>query len=216
MTLDIYLDVSSGNTINLDVTGQPAGKGFLNEIKNYGVNVVKYVYRVTLTRGDGAVTAIISESNPSVGSDPHITTIFGKKFDFHPSTRKDYTLLKTKELKIISHFSPFKNGIFYDRVNIELSNNDKIDINFNKQRVKGKSEFIEITEKSDLFVKYQNTTHDKSIGKFFNPKKLTKISYKGNTPMDLFIDYQTRYVHFRFPSILPRVDEMSGLIAGLD
>jgi hypothetical protein len=41
---------------------------------------------------------------------------------------------------------------------------------------------------------------------------MTKLSYKGKNPIDLYIDYQTRYVHFRFPEHLPQVHEMSGLI----
>ncbi len=207
MSMDIFLD-SSKSTIILTANGQPAGVGLRQSQSGN-----KYRYRVDLLRGDGETTILAQDSNPSAGSDPHITTLFGKKYDFHPSTRKNYTLLKTKEVNITSHFTGLKNGVFYDRVNIELANKEKLEVDFNKQKIRGKSKFIEVQEKSNpIAVKYNNQTNNKSVGKSFTPKNLTKLSYKGKTPMDLYIDYQTRYVHFRFPDVFPDVDEMSGLI----
>jgi hypothetical protein len=209
MVIDIYLDVSK-NSVTLTANGVSAGTGTKT---TDGHTATKFRYRCILTRGDGLLQITPQDSNASSGSDPHITTIFGKKYDFHPSTRKNYTLFKTKEINITSHFTGLKNGIFYDRVNIDLPNKEKLEVDFNKRKIKGKSTIIEMEENSnDIGVRYNNLTQNKSVGKVFKPKSLTKLSYKGNTPMDLYIDYQTRYVHFRFPDHLPIVDEMSGLI----
>jgi VCBS repeat-containing protein len=213
ISMDIYLDVSKSSIV-LTANGVAAGTGTkLNSGHIPTINPTKFKYRVRLTRGDGLLQITPQDSNASSGSDPHITTLFGKKYDFHPSTRKNYTLFKTKEINITSHFTGLKHGIFYDRVNIDLPNKEKVEVDFNKRKIKGKSKLIEMEENDmDIGVRYNNHTQDKSVGKVFKPKSMTKISYKGKTPMDLYIDYQTRYVHFRFPEHLPQVDEMSGLI----
>ena len=210
MTIDVYFDTSGESILNITVNGNYAGFGtYVGKVGN------KYKYRANILRGDGAIIGSRNKNIASGGSDPHITTIFGRKYDFHPSTRKNYTLFKTKDINITSHFSPYKNGIFYDKVNIELSKKEKIEVDFNKQKVKGSSKYIEVDESNkDLTnnIRYVNNTFDKTVGKMFNCKTFTKISYKGKNPMDLYIDYQTRYVHFRFPDTLPTIQEMSGLI----
>ncbi len=61
-------------------------------------------------------------------------------------------------------------------------------------------------------LKYKNHTQNKSVGKEFKPKSLTKVSVQGKNPLDMYIDYQPRYVHFRFPDTLPATEEISGLI----
>jgi hypothetical protein len=209
MTIDIYLDRDISANVILTTNGtNGAGRGTrMGQVGN------KWRYRVNLTRGDGLLQGVGDDPEPSAGSDPHITTIFGTKYDFHPSTRKNYTLFKTKEIKVGSHFTGLKNGIFYDRVDIELPGKEKMEVDFNKQKIRGKSKWIEVKEKSDeIKIKYNNTTYNKTMGKTFEPRNMTKLSYKGKTPMDMYIDYQTRYVHFRFPDNLPDVNEMSGLI----
>jgi hypothetical protein len=206
LNLEIYLDVSGGSVVNLDIDGTPAGSGTLS-----GTNGSKYIYTTTFTNGSGVVGATVIPSNPSAGSDPHITTIFGRRYDFHPSTRRNYTLFKTKDVNISSHFTGLKSGVYYDKVMIDLPNKEQIKVNFNSKQIKGKSSFVSYSEES-LPVKYQNITSDKSVGKVFEPKKMTKLSVAGKNPVDLFVDFQTRYVHFRFPDTLPAPSEMSGLI----
>jgi hypothetical protein len=211
LMIDIYLDSSSGSIIRLKVNGDNAGSGTL--VGQTVINgVTKYKYTSTLTKGNGAVRGNLFNPAGSVGSDPHITTIFGTKYDFHPSSRKTYTLFKSKDIKIKSHFTGFKTGVFYDKVNIELKNKEKLDIDFNKKKIKGESKLLKVIEDQPLTVKYKNLTNDKSVGDYFEPKKLTKILYQGKNPMEMYVDFKTRYVHFRFPETLPPVNEISGLI----
>ena len=215
MLIDIYLDISgglNGSIVNLKANGLDAGYGTYNGPVYFG-EILKFKYSCRLTRGDGLLLGYFSDSFATAGSDPHILTIFGKKYDLHPSTRKTYTLFKTKEINVTSHFTGLKHGIFYDRVNIELPNNEKLKVEFKKRKIRGSAKSIEVSETSqDIGIRYNNMTQDKSIGKTFLPKKLTKLSFKGINPVDMYLDYETRYVHFRFPESLPLVEEMSGLI----
>jgi hypothetical protein len=213
--IDLYLDNNYGTTLTLTVDSQPAGFA----TRQTSPPASKYHYSAVLTRGDGVFVGSGSGGqggpSPSVGSDPHITTIFGKKYDLHPSTRNNYFLFETKEYKISSHFTGYKSGLFYDKVWIDLPNKEKIKINFNSKKIKGKSEMIKLddSEHTNLEnIKYENNTNNKSVGKFFDPKKLKKLSILSKNPVDLFIDFQTRYVHFRFPENLPPPSEMKGLI----
>jgi hypothetical protein len=141
-----------------------------------------------------------------------VTTIFGKKYDFHPSTRRNYTLYKSKDMNVTSHFTGLKSGVYYDKVEIELANKERIKIDFHKQSIKGKSSLVQMS-KENFAVKYVNRTSDKSVGKMFDPlKTMTKLSVQGKTPVNMFIDFQTRYVHFQFPESLPDPCEVSGLV----
>jgi len=206
--IDIYLDNSLGSIVNLYVDGENAGSGqFQEKIGN------KYRYRVTLLKGNGGIYGIFSNpTSASVGSDPHITTLFGKKYDFHPSTRRNYTLFKSKDINVTSHFSGLKSGVYYDKVEVELPNKDRIKINFNKHTVKGKSSLVEMS-KEVYPIKYENRTSDKSVGKIFEPlKPMTKLAIDGKNPVNMFIDFKTRYVFFEFPKSVPAISEMTGLI----
>jgi hypothetical protein len=203
--IEVYTDSNLGNVIQYDVSGSQASTSgvLVGPVGN------KFKYTITITRGDGQGTHTFSTATPSAGSDPHITTIFGKKYDFHPSTRRNYTLFKSQDMKVSSHFTGLKSGVYYDKVMIDLPNKEQVKVDFNKQNIKGKSSFVSLSEES-LPIQYKNHTSDKSVGKIFEPKKMTKLSVAGNNPVDLFVDFKTRYVHFRFPNTLP--SEMSGLI----
>lgn len=206
--IDIYLDNSLGSIVNLYVDGENAGSGqFQEKIGD------KYRYRVTLLKGNGGIYGIFSNpTSASVGSDPHITTLFGKKYDFHPSTRRNYTLFKSKDINVTSHFSGLKSGVYYDKVEVELPNKDRIKINFNKHTVKGKSSLVEMS-KEVYPIKYENRTSDKSVGKIFEPlNPMTKLAIDGKNPVNMFIDFKTRYVFFEFPKSVPAISEMTGLI----
>ena len=216
LMINIYLDTSGGSIVRLRINDTGSYNAGTGTLVGFDQATNKWKYTSTLTKGNGYSSGKLSTPSPSAGSDPHITTIFGTKYDFYPSTRKNYTLFQSKDIKIDSHFTGFKSGVFYDKVMIGLKGiKEKIDIDFNKKKIKGgKCNMFEIQQMDSkaLGVKYHNTTSDKSVGDFFDPKKLTKIEYKGKNPMDLFVDFQTRYVHFRFPGTLPPVNEMSGLI----
>jgi uncharacterized protein YjbI with pentapeptide repeats len=214
--LEVYIDISGNesyatkNKVEFFINGNLGQSGgyFL---KKESAIPGKYMFSGSLRRGDGWAGSQGSVVTSSSGSDPHITTLSGIKYDFHPSTRKNYTLYKSKEVNISSHFTGFKSGIFYDKVMIDLPNKEKMEVEFNKKKIKGKSSLISISEQF-IPVKYKNTTSDKSFGKNFQPKSLTKLSVQGKNPIDLYIDYQTRYVHFRFPDTIPDMEEISGLI----
>jgi hypothetical protein len=209
--IDIFLTVNKP-IISVLSNGINAGTGS-RQSAIPGQSTDKTRYRVQLLRGDGFISITPQDSNPNAGSDPHITTIFGKKYDFHPSTRKTYTLLKTKEINITSHFTGLKKGVFYDRVSIDFPNKEKLEVDFNKQKIRGNSKFMEVNEiKQDIGIRYNNMTQDKSVENIFQPKSLTKLSFIGENPIDLYVDYKTRYVHFRFPGSLPMINEMSGLV----
>lgn len=207
LNLELYLDVSGGSVVNLDINGTSAGAGTYTRMEGS-----KFVYTTTFTNGSGAVGATVIPSNPSAGSDPHITTIFGRRYDFHPSTRRTYTLFKSNDMKVSSHFTGLKSGVYYDKVMIDLPNKQQVKVDFNKQTIKGKSSQVSMAKETPKDFQYKNITSDKSVGKFFAPKAMTKLSVAGKNPVDLFVDFDTRYVHFRFPETLPVPSEMSGLI----
>ena len=218
--LQLYLDNNYGLSIYGKIGNTVVGSG------SFGMQTGnKYAYDFWLENGSGAVD-IYSGTAPtpapapapapapggSVGSDPHVTTIFGKKYDFHPSTRRNYTLYKSKDMNVTSHFTGLKSGVYYDKVEIELANKERIKIDFHKQSIKGKSSLVQMS-KENFAVKYVNRTSDKSVGKMFDPlKTMTKLSVQGKTPVNMFIDFQTRYVHFQFPESLPDPCEVSGLV----
>ena len=114
-------------------------------------------------------------------------------------------------MKVSSHFTGLKSGVYYDKVMIDLPNKQQVKVDFHSKQIKGKSSFVSLSEES-LPIQYKNHTSDKSVGKMFEPKKMTKLSVAGKNPVDLFVDFNTRYVHFRFPDTLPVPSEMSGLI----
>jgi hypothetical protein len=205
--IEVYTDSNLGNVVQYDVSGTIASTSgvLVGPVGN------KFKYTLTITRGDGQGTHTFSTATPSSGSDPHITTIFGKKYDFHPSTRRNYTLFKSQDMKVSSHFTGLKSGVYYDKVMIDLPNKQQVKVDFHSKQIKGKSSFVSLSEES-LPIQYKNHTSDKSVGKIFEPKKMTKLSVAGKHPVDLFVDFNTRYVHFRFPNTLPVPSEMSGLI----
>jgi hypothetical protein len=205
--IEVYTDSNLGNVVQYDVSGTVASQSgvLVGQVGN------KYKYTLTITKGNGWGQNLFSTATPSGGSDPHITTIFGKKYDFHPSTRRNYTLFKSKDMKVSSHFTGLKSGVYYDKVMIDLPNKEQVKVDFHSKQIKGKSSFVSMSEDS-LPVKYENHTSNKSVGKIFEPRKMTKLSVAGKNPVDLFVDFQTRYVHFRFPETLPTPSEMSGLI----
>ena len=217
VNLEIYIDQSGNasfdtkNKIDLYVDGD-LGKPAGTFTKQTSGIAGKYKYSGSLLRGDGGLGGLGGVVAASSGSDPHITTLSGIKYDFHPSTRRNYTLYQSKEVKVSSHFTGYKSGVFYDKVMIDFPNKEKMEVDFNKQRIKGKSSFVSIVEQESIPLKYKNHTHNKSVGKEFKPKSLTKVSVQGKNPLDMYIDYQTRYVHFRFPDTLPATEEISGLI----
>jgi hypothetical protein len=207
-----FSDYSSKNRITLFVNGDMSkGAGAFIKTTDTSNN---YVYRGSLVRGDGGYGAIGGSVNASSGSDPHITTLSGVKYDFHPTSRRNYTLYKSKDVKVSSHFTGYKSGFFYDKVMIDLPNKEKVEVDFGKQRIKGKSSFVSVAEESIpvTYKKYKNINESKHSGKEFQPNSLTKLSVQGKNPVDMYIDYQTRYVHFRFPDTVPSPEEMSGLI----
>ena len=115
-------------------------------------------------------------------------------------------------MKVSSHFTGLKSGVYYDKVMIDLPNKQQVKVDFNKQTIKGKSSQVSMAKETPKDFQYKNITSDKSVGKFFAPKAMTKLSVAGKNPVDLFVDFDTRYVHFRFPETLPVPSEMSGLI----
>jgi hypothetical protein len=162
-----------------------------------------------------SATADITEApevQASLGSDPHIYKLSGKKIDMiNPSSRKWYSIYKNNDLSIKGHFSSFNRGAFFDSVKIE-KNGESIDIDFNKQNIKGKSKFVEQSYEYTS-IKYKNTTSDKSQGLMFNDSKyfpVMKIKDE-ESPLKMYIDFSRRYLHFKFPkTTIP--SECSGLI----
>jgi hypothetical protein len=155
----------------------------------------------------------------SIGSDPHVYTLFGKRYDLKkPSTRTWHPIFKCKDLNIQGHFTGMKKGIFFDKVNIK-HNHDNVSIDFNHKSVKmshseTKNSNISIKENEELKdIIYNNTTDNKKFLKKFVPKKMTLIEIQDeNYKLNLYIDFMTRYLHFRFPEKMPRESECEGLL----
>jgi len=151
----------------------------------------------------------------AIGSDPHVYTLFGKKYDLkRPSSRKWYTLFKYKDLDIQGHFTGIKSGIFFDNIKIKYKNED-VSIDFNHRRIKNKCSKIEIEDGVELEgLKYNNITDNKKFDKTFIPRKMTKILIPNG--LNLYVDFMTRYLHFRFPEQIPKEEECEGLLVRLD
>jgi hypothetical protein len=154
----------------------------------------------------------------AIGSDPHVYTLFGKKYDLKaPSSRKWYRLYKCKDLDIQGHFTGLKKGIFFDNVKIKYKNED-LSIDFNHRKIKNKCSKIDIKDGQQLKeLEYINTTDNKKYGNTFHPKKMTKIEIPDpKYKLNLYIDFMTRYIHFRFPEQMPKEEECEGLLVRLD
>jgi hypothetical protein len=145
----------------------------------------------------------------SIGSDPHVYPLFSNAFDMlQISTKNWYTLFEMDSLKIKSKFVGLRKGIFFHKVMIQ--NKDKnIEINFNKKKIKNS----EHKESGKLSLKYKNITSQKSKGDYIDSKKLNILEFNQlKYPLSLYVDLNTRYLHFYFEDRIPSITECSGLI----
>ena len=135
----------------------------------------------------------------------------------NPSTRKWHKIFKFNDIEIQGHFTGMKYGIFFDCVKIKYKN-EVLSIDFNHKRIKNKSSEILIDQNAELLdLTYNNITDNKKIGKTFVPRKLTKIEIPNDKyKLNLYVDFMTRYLHFRFPEQLPKEEECEGLMVRLD
>jgi hypothetical protein len=136
----------------------------------------------------------------SIGSDPHVYTIFGSKYDLEPSVRKWYNIFRYEKLEINGHFSPIGKGLFFNKVNIKRKD-DIIKINFNKKSINNevKKKWIDVKYKDDGIIIENRRILD-----------LIKIEDK-DIEMEIYIDFHTRYLHFRIKNIKNK-DNCRGLI----
>lgn len=147
----------------------------------------------------------------SIGSDPHISTFSGRKYDLHPSTRKWYSLYKNDKINIQGKFSSIIGGIYFNKVKI-IKNNDIINIDYNNKKIKCKNSDIIYDSKS--IMNYNNMTSDHSSGKLIKKQssmKLLKID-DSRYPLDLYVDFETKYLHFVFPKSIPPKNEIQGIL----
>jgi hypothetical protein len=202
-TLDWYdKDVSSSQYVLIDSAEKESDNvSFIFTITKNGQTVIN------------GVSIFSNGGSGSIGSDPHVFTLFGKKYDMKtPSSRKWYSIFKKDKLNIEGHFTGYKSGIYFDTVKIK-NKDQNIVIDFNSKKIKNQSKYL-IEEKTSIQdLKYENLTGDKKYEKIFEPGTMTKIHIPDErTPLNLFVDFKTRYLHFRFPSIMPMEQECSGLL----
>jgi len=122
----------------------------------------------------------------SIGSDPHVYTIFGEKYDLEPSSRRWYNIFRYDEIEINGHFSAIGKGIFFNKVNIKEKNDDVIKINFNKKRISNevKKKWIDVRYKEDGVIIENRRIMD-----------VLEIEHK-EIEMEIYVDFYTRYLHF--------------------
>ena len=156
-----------------------------------------------------ALDVNLNYANASVGSDPHVYPLFSNPYDLkNISSRKLYTLFEIDNFIIKSHMTGFKNGIFFDKVYIN-NNGQEIKIDFNNKKIKGIKDSIV----SDLNINYTNKTNNKKYAKSFQPKPMKSILFDNlKYPLSLMIDFETRYLHFKFLDQIPNPIECSGII----
>jgi len=191
-----------------------------SDIATDRVSHYEYVFNIT---HNGLQVVSGGSGVGSIGSDPHVYTLFGKRYDLKkPSTRTWHPIFKCKDLNIQGHFTGMKKGIFFDNVKIK-HNNDNVSIDFNHKSVKmsrseTKNSNISIKENEELKdIIYNNTTDNKKFLKKFVPKKMTLIEIQDeNYKLDLYVDFMTRYLHFRFPEKMPRESDCEGLLVACD
>jgi hypothetical protein len=151
-------------------------------------------------------------NNASIGSDPHIYTLSGKKYDLlKPSSRKWYNILSYGDVRIMGHFTGFNKGIFFDALKIN-KNNSEINVDFKKSNITQNSNNFSIN-KSFKTIKYENNTSDKSKGSMINLSKYFDniIVPDESYPLNVNVDFKTRYVHFNFPKSTPT--SVNGLLS---
>jgi len=209
-------DPSSGQYVLLD-SDEPQDMG----------NYYEYVFNIThngeqvasgyspLPNGGGSGGG---SGGGAIGSDPHVYTLFGKRYDLkNPSSRKWYTLYKCDDLDIQGHFTGMKKGIFFDNIKIKYKNED-VSIDFNHKKIKNKNSNIDVRDGVELEnLRYNNITDNKKFDKTFIPRKMTKIEIPDpKYKLNLYVDFMTRYLHFRFPDQMPKEEECKGLLVRLD
>lgn len=207
-------DLSSGTYELIDSSiAQNDGITFYFEINKNSQVSINGPSNTNEGNGSGGTGGTGGTGGGSIGSDPHITTLFGVKYDMKkPSSRLWYNIFKKDNLKIEGHFTGLKHGIFFDTVKIK-NKDELLTIDFNKRNIKNKSSYV-IEDKVILEdLRYKNLTGIKNYGKTFEPSLMTKINITDKkTPFNIYVDFNTRYLHFRFPCGMPNEVECSGLL----
>jgi hypothetical protein len=171
-------------------------------------------FSVTITQNMlGNAIGILTFNSSSIGSDPHVYTIGGHKYDLkNPSSRKWYDLLSFGDLQVKGHFSGFNKGIFFDSLKI-MKNKENVMVNFNKKSLVSSSNKLFHVNKNFNTINYINNTSDKSKGKLLSKSSfLHNIGiYDSIYPLDISLDFETRYVHFKFNKNIPK--DMNGILS---
>jgi hypothetical protein len=206
-------DPSGGQYVLLDTTTAEDKGSYYEYVFNITHNGDQVVSGLDpITGGTGGT------GGGAIGSDPHVYTLFGKRYDLkNPSTRKWHKVFKCKDVEIQGHFTGMKKGIFFDNIKIKYKDED-LTIDFNHKKIKNKCSKIEVKEGVELDgLRYNNTTDSKKFDKTFIPKKMTKIEIpNGPNRLNLYVDFMTRYLHFRFPEQMPKEEDCEGLLVRLD
>jgi len=133
-----------------------------------------------------------------VGSDPHVMTLYGEKYDLPPISKK-WNILTYRDLNMIGNTTGYSNGIFFSTFEIQYKK-DYLRVNFTKKSIKVSNGFRKM-----------------NIG-----KNTTNLS-KSNRNIDIYylpvyngiyfvIDYQYRYVCPSF-NVIPDRKFVKGVLA---
>lgn len=167
----------------------------------------------TITLSSNSIYTIVDsgslEADTGIGSDPHIKTIFGRKYDLPKQYRYSKTgisLLKTSMGEIRARVTGLPNGEFLSKAHITILNNKVMEIDFEKQ----KSKIVDTESVRNISVESNllNNVTKKS-------KKVTEMFFLQSLwegGVYILVNYQHRYICPIFNKHPEPSDDISGVL----
>lgn len=204
--LEVYTPYHSSRThlrlMREDNNSEISGGLVSSAISTYGVTLSSNSVYTIVDSGSLVV-------DPGIGSDPHIKTIFGRKYDLPKQYRYSKTgvsLLKTSTGEIRGRVTGLPNGEFLSKADITILNNRVMEIDFEKRRSK-----ILVTDS------VRNISVESNLLKNITKKsnKVTEMFFLETLwegGVYILVNYQHRYICPIFNKHPVETDNISGVL----
>jgi hypothetical protein len=138
-----------------------ANRSYIKIYRENGTETPDFVTNATLKSGETNVYTFTLTTNSTytlgdpeimnlgagAGSDPHVKTIYGTKFDL-PHTTKWWNLLSYENINIKAHTTGYQGGYYFNEAEIKV-NNEVMKVDFNKQKIKATPYFKQLKIKEN-------------------------------------------------------------------
>lgn len=117
-----------------------------------------YTFQLTTNSTYTVVDSLAMSITAGAGSDPHVTSIYGARFDL-PHVARWWDLLKYEDLSIRAHSTGLRHGYFFNQAEVRVDT-QLMKVNFNKQRIKSPPscfQQVQITENTTNLAKSKKT-----------------------------------------------------------